>query len=232
MKTVTLVITTHNRTDLLEKTLISFFKYNTYPIKKVVIVEDSGILQNFNNIKKIVSIPLELIINETNIGQIASIDKAYACVETDYIFHCEEDWEFYNSGFIEKSFEILDNDPKTFTVWLRSHSDTKNHAILKDTQYSLPNSDFYYRMNPNHKGVWCGFTFNPGLRRTSDCMIFYPYNNLDVKVVKNRLNLMGEVDLSIYYKDIGFYGSITSKEEGYVRHIGGKRHVPLPWQKL
>jgi hypothetical protein len=63
-------------------------------------------------------------------------------------------------------------------------------------------------------------------------MIFYPYNNLDVKVVKNGLNLMGEVDLSIYYKDIGFYGSITSKEEGYVRHIGGKRHVPLPWQKL
>jgi GT2 family glycosyltransferase len=50
MKSVTLVITTHNRTDLLEKTLITFFKYNTYPIKKVVIVEDSGILQNFNNI--------------------------------------------------------------------------------------------------------------------------------------------------------------------------------------
>ena len=232
MKTVSLVITTCGRTDLLERTLISFFNYNTYPIQKVIIVEDSGIPQNFSNVVSLVPCDLEIIENEVNIGQIASIDKAYAKVETDYIFHCEEDWEFYNSGFIEKSFEILDNDPKTFTVWLRSHSDTKNHAILKDTQYSLPDGDFYYRMNPNHKGVWCGFTFNPGLRRTSDCMIFYPYNNLDVKVVKNGLNLMGEVDLSIYYKDIGFYGSITSKEEGYVRHIGGKRHVPLPWQKL
>jgi GT2 family glycosyltransferase len=232
MKTVSLVITTCGRTDLLERTLISFFKFNTYPIQKVIIIEDSGIPQNFSKVKQLIPCELEIIENKTNIGQIASIDLAYSKVDTDYIFHCEEDWEFYNSGFIEKSFEILDNDPKTFTVWLRSHSDTKNHAILKDTQYSLPDGDFYYRMNPNHKGVWCGFTFNPGLRRTSDCMIFYPYNNLDVKVVKNGLNLMGEVDLSIYYKDIGFYGSITSKEEGYVRHIGGKRHVPLPWQKL
>jgi len=233
MKTVSLVITTCGRTDLLERTLISFFNYNTYPIQKVIIVEDSGIPQNFSNVVSLVPCDLEIIENEVNIGQIASIDKAYAKVETDYIFHCEEDWEFYNSGFIEKSFEILDQDSKIFTVWLRAHSDTKNHGIETDKKFPLSSGDYYYLMNQYHKKVWCGFTFNPGLRRTSDCMIFHPYNNLEVRELskKNGMPIMHEMDLSIYYQELGYRGAITSNKNGYVRHIGGKRHVPLPWQR-
>jgi hypothetical protein len=63
-------------------------------------------------------------------------------------------------------------------------------------------------------------------------MIFHPYNELEVRVIKKGLSLMGEMDMSIYYQDRGYRGAITSKEEGYVRHIGGKRHIPLPWQKI
>jgi len=233
MKKITVVITTHNRTDLLEKTLLSFNQYNTYPIEKIIIIEDSGIPQNFERIKNISSASLEIIVNEHNLGQIPSIDKAYAKVDTDYIFHCEEDWEFYQPRFIEKSFEILDQNSNIFTVWLRAHNDTKNHAIEKDKKYLLPSNDFYYLMNQYHKKVWCGFTFNPGLRRTSDCMRLYPYNNLEVKEVskKNGMKIMHEMDLSIYYQELGYRGAITSNEHGFVRHIGGKRHVPLPWQK-
>jgi GT2 family glycosyltransferase len=230
MKNVTVVITSCGRTDLLERTVESFFKVNTYPIKKVIITEDSGIPQDFSKVKQLVPCELEIIENPTNLGQIKSIDLAYSKVDTDYIFHCEEDWEFFNPGFIEKSFEILETNPKIFTVWLRSHNDTKNHAIMKEERFELDNGDYYYLMNQYHKKVWCGFTFNPGLRRTSDCMIFYPYNDLEVKVVKNGLTIMGEMDMSIYYQELGYRGAITSKEEGYVRHIGGKRHIPLPWQ--
>lgn len=39
---VTLVITSCNRFDLLKKTLESFSKNNTYPIKEIIIIEDSG----------------------------------------------------------------------------------------------------------------------------------------------------------------------------------------------
>ena len=231
MKKVSLVVTTHNRTDLLEKTLASFFKFNSYPIEKTIIVEDSGILQNFDAVRSIVRGPLSFIINEKNIGQIASIDKAYAEVETDYIFHCEEDWEFYQSGFIEKSFDILATDPKLFTVWLRAHHDTNDHAIIFDQSYQLADSDHYYLMDEARKKHWCGFTFNPGLRRTNDCMLFHPYNDLEVRKQKNGLLIMGEIDLSIYYQEQGYRAAITSNEKGYVRHIGGKRHVPLPWQR-
>ena len=226
-----MVVTCCGRIDLLEKTLDSFFRYNTYPIKKVIITEDSGIPQDFSRTQKIIPCDLEIIENKINIGQIASIDKAYALVDTDYIFHCEEDWEFYNSGFIEKSFEILNTNPKLITVWLRSYQDTKNHAIMLDEKFDLSNNDYYYLMDGARKKHWCGFTFNPGLRRTSDCMIFHPYNQLEVRKEKNGLLLMGEIDLSIYYQELGYRAAITSKSGGYVRHIGGKRHVPLPWQR-
>ena len=233
MKNVTVVITTCNRTDLLERTLVSFFKFNTYSINRLIIVEDSGVKQNFDVVRRIVPCELIIIENEHNLGQIASIDRAYSLVETDYIFHCEEDWEFYESGFIEKSFEILETDPKIFTVWLRAHTDTNNHAIIKDQSYPLANGDHYYLLNQFHKKVWCGFTFNPGLRRTKDCMLLHPYDKLEVRKTgkKNGMIIMHEMDLSIYYQELGFRGAITNKESGYVRHIGGKRHVPLPWQR-
>jgi len=229
MNDVTMVITCCGRVDLLERTLSSFARYNTYPIKKVIIVEDSGTKQDFTKIRSIVP-DAEIIENETNIGQIASIDKAYARVNTDYIFHCEEDWEFLNSKFIEKSFEILATNPKLFTVWLRGYHDTKNHAIMFDEKFDLPNGDHYYLMDGARKKHWCGFTFNPGLRRTSDCMIFHPYDKLEVRKEKNGMMIMGEIDLSIYYQELGYRAAITSYKEGFVKHIGGKRHIPLPWQ--
>lgn len=230
MNDVTMVITCCGRVDLLERTLSSFVRYNTYPIKKVIIVEDSGVKQDFTKVRSIVP-DAEIIENETNIGQIASIDKAYARVDTDYIFHCEEDWEFLNSEFIETSFDILATNPKLFTVWLRGYHDTKNHAIMFDEKFDLPNGDYYYLMDGARKKHWCGFTFNPGLRRTSDCMIFHPYDKLEVRKDKNGMLVIGEIDLSIYYQELGYRAAITSYKDGYVRHIGGKRHVPLPWQK-
>ena len=43
MNNITVVLTSCNRPKELTPTLISFFKYNTYPIKKIIIIDDSGI---------------------------------------------------------------------------------------------------------------------------------------------------------------------------------------------
>ena len=101
---------------------------------------------------------------------------------------------------------------------------------MTNEKFNLANGDYYYLMDGARKKNWCGFTWNPGLRRTSDCMLFHPYQNLAVRKIKNGLEILGEIDLSIYYQEAGYRAAITSNEEGYVRHIGGKRHVPLPWQ--
>ena len=108
MNDVSLVITSCGRFDLLERTLDSFFEYNTYTIKKVIITEDST---EGKKLEKLVSKykdqNFKLIINETREGQLKSIDKAYNEVDTEYIFHCEDDWEFLKEGFIEKSMKLL-----------------------------------------------------------------------------------------------------------------------------
>ena len=45
------------------------------------------------------------------IGQMPAIDEAYRQVETEYIFHCEDDWEFTAPGFIERSLAVLTANP-------------------------------------------------------------------------------------------------------------------------
>jgi hypothetical protein len=133
---VTMVITSCNRAELLEKTLESFVKYNTYPIKETFIIDDSGIIGCNDNVldkfKNILNI--KTIYNNKNMGQIQSIDKVYSYVTTKYIFHCEEDWEFLQPGFIEKSLQIFNENinEKIYTVWLRPHDCTSGHPISYD----------------------------------------------------------------------------------------------------
>ena len=89
MKDVSLVVTSCGRFDLLERTLDSFFKYNTYPIKEVIITEDSTEGKKLEKlVSKYKNQNFKLIVNETRIGQIKSIDKAYKEVDTEYVFHC------------------------------------------------------------------------------------------------------------------------------------------------
>ena len=96
---VTVVITSCGRFDLLKKTLDSFFTFNTYPVKKVIITEDSGDDGVYTAIPEEYKNYFTIIVNKPKLGQIRSIDKAYSLVDTDYIFHCEDDWDFYRDGF-------------------------------------------------------------------------------------------------------------------------------------
>lgn len=232
---VTMVITSCNRAELLEKTLESFVKYNTYPIKETFIIDDSGI-QGCN--EKVVdkfkaNLNIKTIYNKQNLGQIQSIDKVYSYVTTKYIFHCEEDWEFLQPGFIEKSLCIL-NEPgndKIYTVWLRPHNCTSGHPILYDDQkkgYYKMKPDFSY-MDKGHLYTWCGFTFNPGLRKTRDCLLFHPYSIKCEKSITNGKGYVGEYTLNKKYADAGFYAVILDDPKGHVNHIGWGQHIKREW---
>lgn len=235
MSKVTLVITSMNRPKLLEKTLESFVKYNTYPIHETIIIDDSGIqgcndeiLSKYINILNITS-----IYNEKNIGQVASIDKAYSLVKTDWIFHCEEDWEFLQNGFIEKSFKVFEENPneKIFTVWLRPHWDTSNHPIIVDDLnrgYYMMSQHFSYTLWCGTY-TWCGVTFNPGLRKTSVCMELHPYSDTCPKFMSNGNEYIGEYEVNTEYASRGYYSMILSDPNGHVNHIGYGDHIMRPW---
>ena len=208
---VSLIITSCGRFDLLEETLDSFFKYNTYPIKKIIITEDST---EGNKLKKLVSKyenqNFQLIVNETRLGQLKSIDKAYKEVDTEYVFHCEDDWEFFREGFIEKSIELLKEDEKILIVGGRAKKDYLEGFFFDESEdYVSKSGEKFYKV----KGEI--FTYNPGLRRKKDMYLFGLHEKLE--------NQRYEEVLSDFYKEKGFK-TIFFKEP-FVRHIGNKRHV-------
>ena len=217
---VTVVLTSCNRVQLLDKTLESFVKYNTYPIYQTLLIDDSGVLHcNREVCKKYPQLNITEIYNIKNIGQIPSIDKVYAMVNTKWIFHCEEDWHFLEYGFIEKSMKILKEDKtdKIFTVWLRPHNDTSGHPVVKD---SLGRG--FYEMARTYETVgdciWRGITLNPGLRKTSMCMKFHPYmKHCKILMDYTKIN---EYSLNDLYGNDGYYSVILDKESGHVTHTG------------
>lgn len=76
---------------MLSQTLASFFKYNTYPLSKIVAIHDGESNQNLLEI--IDRYPnITWIIANIQIGQLSAIDQAYKHIETDYFFHTEDDW--------------------------------------------------------------------------------------------------------------------------------------------
>jgi len=220
MSEITVVLTSCNRPNELEATLQSFFKFNTYPIQKIIIIDDSGkngcideaIKEIPNNIEK------QIIYNDQNIGQIKSIDKAYSLVETEYIFHCEDDWEFYDYDFIEKSLDILNKNQNLFCVWLRPYI---NFRVLYNGHPVEPRIYDNYRLMGVFKertNIWNGVTFNPGLRRTNVCKLLLPYEQF---IGSKECNVGGvEQALSNLYFNNGFRAAITLNDKGFIKHIG------------
>lgn len=229
---VTLVITSCGREPLLHKTCMSFGRFNTYPLYEVILIEDGGINHNRGLIAKYLNVKQEkikIIKNNQNIGQIQSIDIAYSQVRSEYIFHCEDDWEFYREGFIENSLDIIESDSKIFCVWIRAHDDTNGHPINMGS-HSDTGQQSYFLMGEGYKGVWYGFTFNPSLRRTQDCFLLFPYADLPIAYqLKNRTKIT-ESDISIHYHQLGYKAAISADSRGYVRHIGEGHHIANEWE--
>ncbi len=218
---VTMVLTSCNRPNELKITLQSFFKFNTYPLKKIIIIDDSGKKGCIDECLSFIPshVNKTIIYNDKNIGQIKSIDKAYSLVETEFIFHCEDDWEFYDYGFIEKSLDILSINDKIYTVWLREY---KNYKVVSNghTVESQIYNNIYRKMCifKERNNIWSGFTFNPGLRRLRDCKLLMPYISYKNSPECNSGGIEQALS-NLYYKH-GYISATTLKEEGYVKHIG------------
>lgn len=170
---ITVCITSCGRWNLLQATLNSFLKTNTYPIYKFILHEDSGDLDIFKKIQEKYSF-IECIRSESNVGLLKSIDNLYSLVETLYIFHCEDDWYFEgNPNFIQESLYVLQN-PNIHQVWIRKG--------IPENWIEKEDLGGYRMVKQSHFGDWCGFSFNPGLRRLSDYKIMFPdgYNALNI----------------------------------------------------
>jgi FkbM family methyltransferase len=218
---VSVVLTACNRPDLLEKTLDSFFLYNTHPIEKFIIIDDGMNFGCNDFVKDKYDFPIELVYNNPKLFQIKSIDRAYGMVDTQYIFHMEEDWEFLKPSFIEHSKAVLEADENIIQVWLRGLDDvTVNHPCYPD-RYEV---DGHEMVLLHYTGMWNGFSFNPGLKRLMDWKIIGNYDGLPRYTPKEQSGgVTLESDVSIEYAK---RKKIAMRfVESYVKHIGWDRHI-------
>lgn len=231
---ITFVLTSCGRLDLLERTLDSFFKYNTYPIERYIITEDSANQEIFDKCEQLnknkYESKLEFMFNYQKLGQSRSIDKAYSTIDTEYIFHLEDDYEFYRGGFIEVSKDLLESRPEILQGWLQSKKDGQVNRICPTVfktsngtsfRFVMPSSFYTGRViNGEREAIinYYGFTYRPTLKRLSDYLLLGEGGY-------TQFGLEHLVDYK--YRDLGYrIVSLTENDEdGYVNHIGWDRRV-------
>jgi hypothetical protein len=226
---VTLFITSCGRPKLLEKTLDSFIKYNTYPIKEVILCEDSGIPNIVDFVKEILPYPIIFCYNEKRIGQIKTIEKYTPIIKTPYVFHLEDDYEFFDYGFIELSFKIMKTDPNISQVLLEDAQHTFYKVdIGNELCYKIltndPN-DFTYINCNNGDGALSVFSWRPSLKRIEIQKLRMPYELWD-----------DEYTIQLQINKLGYYSVITKNDcngrKGFCRHIGENYHVKENFQNV
>lgn len=220
MSEVTLIITSFDRFDLLQRTIKTFNKVNTYPIKEIIIIEDSGDVNMHRQIKK--AYPnYHLILNETNIGLIESIDKAYSEVTTQYVFHSEDDFEYFKPGFIENCLAIMENNDKIFRVGIRGHThiESLDPVIYSDGGVPYKLAKFYsWDVEAHGNQFWHGFGFQCGMIRKNSYDLVKPYAQYSTP---DEFITIRECRIGLAYYALKL--SAVSLTEDYAIHTGGKR---------
>ncbi len=216
----TVALTSCGRFDLLERTLATLLPRLDGPVAEIIVAEDSG-NNGVQDIAAKFGRDIRVIVNEPPLGQIKSIDRLYSRVATEWIFHCEDDWEFFASGFMEKSFALLKEDERLSMVSLR---DVPDYGGTEFGPERVTASGIRYRVAndyPRWETRFCGMSFNPGLRRMADYRRIGPYAGIGRQVQ--------EVAVSLAYRDMGYRVGLIA--EPAVRHIGGGRHISDPFDK-
>ena len=221
MEPYTVALTSCGRFDLLERTLASLLPRLDGPLAGILIAEDSGdrrvheVVERFGNAFG----KVEVILNDPPLGQITSIDRLYSRIKTEWVFHCEDDWEFFADGFMERSFNVLKEFNRFSMVNLRDPATFKPDYFCAE---KVAASGVRYRpVNVAVAGIWSGLSFNPGLRRMRDYKIVGPYGGFGVSA--------GEARVSDCYRELGY--RIAYLAEPAVRHIGEGRHVHDPTRR-
>lgn len=209
-----LVVTSCGRMDLLRRTIKSFKTFADVQPSQIIVSENScnkALLPEITNMFEGYKVKPQITIHEENRGQIWAIDHAYSRVDEDLIFHLEDDWAFFNTGFITPAATLLAEKPQIFQVSFRRRNDGSKgaqHPVSTGVMTSESGIE-YLLYQPNYLGVYHGFSFNPNLRRLIDYQAFAPYKQYGG----------GEEVLNAVYNKADFK-FVCLNSRGYCWHTG------------
>ena len=101
-----LVITSCRRYDLLKQTITSMQPW-IGKFSRRIVIEDSDYRPRYFD--ELEAKGFTVLINGSTLGQHRSIDLAYGQVDTEFIFHCEDDWEYLAEPNFRAAKHILEN---------------------------------------------------------------------------------------------------------------------------
>lgn len=212
MKPYVLAVTSCDRHDLLQATLKSFVNTCDQSPRETIILEDSDkdapawlkTITGLGNVR--------WIKNGSRKGQWFTVDRLISEINPtyDYVFWCEDDWQFTDCGYLEQSFAILERYSDILQVWLRREDCAHPREKLPQFPFETLVLDW--------RGGWSGFSLNPGLRRLSDFRRLGPFRQFGGY---GNHGLAPEFEASKKFRDMGFRAAVVSRE--CVRHIGANR---------
>jgi hypothetical protein len=239
ISSVSLVVTSCNRADLLFSCLDSIFTNQTYKFNEVIVSEASGI--KTANLGILQRYPFIKYYNGDRISQVVSIDLAYSKVNPNctFILHFEEDWIVYKGGFVEKSITVLNMFPNISVVSLHKRD---SNLQKPDLSSNILSDVALLNIDAPHQGGWGFFTWGAGLRRVKDYQDIGCYQNYNATWKTNaQLQIEAktagffikkhfihrEWKIGWYMRERGFRVAMFNDSTGheYARHIGGNRHV-------
>lgn len=201
-------MTSCDRWDLFQQTIDSFFKLNTYPYVAFHVHNDS--VQTIpQQIKDKYSDKGITWHEGTKRGLSAAWDYLVALVETEYFFNLEDDWLFEgNPNFIQDSINVIGQGYNQ--VWIRAIKDHTHPFIKTNRQYIVGGKEIKLL---DYDGDWCGFTFNPSVRRKIDWEYWFPDG------------ISGKDEIELSRKLMDMYYTACSLVDSACRHIGNGRHT-------
>jgi len=208
MHPLTIICTSCDRFDLLEKTLDSFFALNNYPYVAFHVHNDSLNLPPIELVEKYKDKNITWH-SGTKRGLSASWDYLVNLVETEYFFNIEDDWLFEgNANFIEESIACLLHYDQ---VWIRDKKDHSHPISTNEFPFYITEEKTTTFSAVLKTNDWCGFTFNPSVRKMSKWKKWFP----------NGIAGKDEIELS---RQLGNSYTAVSLVNSSIRHIGGGRH--------
>ncbi|MGE4443518.1 MAG: hypothetical protein AB7E37_00820 [Candidatus Altimarinota bacterium] len=221
---ITIALTSCGRFKSLEKTIKSIEQTIDLSKYEKIMTEDS---KNETHIKKIKEVNENGFLKGWKIfytggsGQTDlykchyyALKKLYENINTDYVFHCEDDQIFkkMNYNYLEESKNILEENRNIGLVLLRDLKKDfgiKKTGIMKSRYYELlTDEEFHYN---NKKYVFCtelnSFSLQPGLRRTDEMK----------KIMFGFEDFVNEDKISKRYNKLGLKTILI--ENGIYNHI-------------
>ena len=168
---ITTFVLSCNRLDILDRTLQSYLATKDYQTK-LVILDDSGVAGIFQQLVDKYGTIADIICFPTNRSQWFAMDFMVSYCDTKYIFYLEDDWILLQSGYLQKSKEVLEKYREIGIVdisWF-----TYDWQGIDSYDKTLIDDSFYYKkpwqITPYHIH-WYGWCGSPNLKRRDDLIL-------------------------------------------------------------